>query len=44
VLFDLPDVVETAHGSIDRHIADGRVEKVAGDFFEACHIAGTPTR
>jgi hypothetical protein len=32
VLFDLLDVVETAHGSIDRHIAAGRVEKVAGDF------------
>jgi tRNA A58 N-methylase Trm61 len=35
VLFDPPDVVETAHGSIDRHIAAGRVERVAGDFSEA---------
>jgi hypothetical protein len=35
VLFDLPEVVETAHGTIDRHIAAGRVVKVAGDFCEA---------
>jgi hypothetical protein len=35
LLFDLPDVVETAHGAIDRHIAAGRVVKVAGDFSEA---------
>jgi len=35
LLFDLPDVVETAHGAIDTHIAAGRVEKVAGDFSEA---------
>jgi hypothetical protein len=35
LLFDLPDVVETAHGGIDRHIAAHRVEKVAGDFSEA---------
>jgi hypothetical protein len=35
VLFDLSDVVETAHGAIDRHIAAGRVEKVAGDFSKA---------
>jgi hypothetical protein len=35
VLFDLPDVVETARGAIDRHITAGRVEKVAGDFTEA---------
>jgi O-methyltransferase domain len=34
VLFDLPDVVETAHGAIDSHIATGRVEKLAGDFSE----------
>jgi hypothetical protein len=30
VLFDLPDVVETARGAIDQHIAAGRVEKVPG--------------
>jgi hypothetical protein len=35
LLFDLPDVVETAHGAIDRHIAAGRIVKVAGDFSEA---------
>ena len=35
VLFDLSDVVETAHGAIDSHIATGRVEKVAGDFSNA---------
>ena len=35
VLFDLPDVVETARGAIDSHIAAGRVEKLAGDFSEA---------
>jgi hypothetical protein len=40
VLFDLPDVVETAHGAIDRHIAAGRVEKVAGDFSEAVPPGG----
>ena len=40
VLFDLPDVVETARGAIDRHIAAGRVEKVAGDFSEAVPDAG----
>ena len=39
VLFDLPDVVETAR-AIDRHIAAGRVEKVAGDFSEAVPDAG----
>jgi hypothetical protein len=35
VLCDIRDVVETTDGSIDRHIADGRVEKVASDFSEA---------
>src|SRR5829696_3409780 len=35
LLFDLPDVVETAHGAIDKHIAARRIEKVAGDFSEA---------
>jgi hypothetical protein len=35
VLFDLPDVVQTAHGAIDSYIAAGRVEKMAGDFSEA---------
>jgi tRNA A58 N-methylase Trm61 len=40
VLFDLPDVVETARGAIDRHIVAGRVEKVAGDFSEAVPPGG----
>jgi hypothetical protein len=40
LLFDLPDVVDTARGAIDRHIAAGRVEKVAGDFSEAVPDAG----
>ncbi|HET6760008.1 MAG TPA: methyltransferase [Propionibacteriaceae bacterium] len=40
VLFDLPEVVETTHGAIDRHIATGRVEKVAGDFSEAVPPGG----
>jgi len=35
VLFDLPAVVDTPGGAIDRHIAAGRVEKVAGDFAES---------
>jgi hypothetical protein len=35
LLFDLPNVVETAHGDIDRHIAAHRAENVAGDFSEA---------
>jgi hypothetical protein len=40
VLFDLPEVVATAHGAIDRHIAAGRVEKLAGDFSEAVPPGG----
>jgi hypothetical protein len=40
LLFDLPDVVDTARGAIDRHIAAGRVEKVAGDSSEAVPDAG----
>jgi hypothetical protein len=40
VLFDLPDVVETARGEIDRHITAGRVEKVAGNFSEAVPHGG----
>jgi hypothetical protein len=40
VLFDLPDVVETAGGAINRHIAAGRVEKVPGDFSEAVPPGG----
>jgi hypothetical protein len=40
VLFDLPDVVETAHGAINRHIAAGRVETVAGDFSQAVPDGG----
>jgi hypothetical protein len=35
VLFDLAGVVETAHGPINRHIAAGRAEMMAGDFSEA---------
>lgn len=34
VLFDLPDVIGNAHGAIDRHVTSGRVEKVAGSFFD----------
>jgi hypothetical protein len=40
VLFDLPDVVETAGGAIDRHIAAGRVKKVPGDFSKAVPAGG----
>src|SRR5215203_4354637 len=40
VLFDLPDVVGTARGAIDSHIAAGRVEKLAGDFSEAVPRGG----
>jgi O-methyltransferase domain len=40
VLFDLLEVVESAHGTIDRHIAAGRVVKVAGDFSEAVPPGG----
>jgi hypothetical protein len=39
-LLDLPDVVETAHGAIDRHIDAGRAEKVAGDFSQAVPPGG----
>lgn len=34
VLFDLPDVIGNALGAIDRHVASGRVVKVAGSFFD----------
>ena len=40
VLFDLPEVVGTAGGAIDRHVAAGRAEKVAGDFSEAVPPGG----
>jgi O-methyltransferase domain len=40
VLFDLPDVVKTAHGAIDRHIATGRAKKVEGDFSQAVPDGG----
>jgi O-methyltransferase domain len=40
VLFDLLEVVESAHGTIDRHIAAGRDVKVAGDFSEAVPPGG----
>ena len=40
VLFDLPNVVATAGGAIDRHEAAGRVEKVAGDFAESVPPGG----
>lgn len=32
VLFDIHDVLVTAHGAIDRYISGGRLETVAGDF------------
>jgi hypothetical protein len=35
VLFDSPEVIAGAHGSIDTHVAGGRMQTVAGDFFEA---------
>ena len=34
VLFDQPDVIASAHGAIDTHIATGRAETVPGDFLE----------
>ena len=40
LLFDLPEVVGTAGGAIDRHVAAGRAEKVAGDFSEAVPPGG----
>jgi hypothetical protein len=40
VLFDLPDVIGNAHGAIDPHVAAGRVEKVAGSFFDAVPPGG----
>jgi O-methyltransferase domain len=43
VLFDLPDVVETTRGAIDRHIATGRVERWQATSLKPCHPAGTPT-
>jgi hypothetical protein len=33
ILFDAPTVVASTRGAIERHIALGRAEKVAGDFF-----------
>jgi hypothetical protein len=35
VLFDRPDVVDTASGAIERHVDAGRGQKVAGDFSDA---------
>ncbi len=40
VLFDLPEVVGTAGGAIDRHVAAGHAEKVAGDFSESVPPGG----
>jgi hypothetical protein len=40
VLFDAPSVIAGATGAIDVHVAQGRVEKVAGDFFEALPSGG----
>ena len=35
VLFDAPEVIAGAHGSIDKHVAVGRLQKEGGNFFEA---------
>jgi hypothetical protein len=40
VLFDLPDVIGNAHGAIDRHVASGRVKKVAASFFDDLPAGG----
>jgi hypothetical protein len=40
VLFDAPPVIAGAKGAIDEYIAQGRAEKVAGDFFEAVPDGG----
>ncbi len=40
VLFDSAQVIANAAGAIDLHLAQGRAEKVAGDFFEAVPDGG----
>lgn len=40
VLFDAPQVIASAKGAIDDHVAQGRAEKVAGDFLEAVPSGG----
>ena len=43
VLFDLPEVVATARGAIDRHIAAGRSRRWQATSPKPCHPVGTPT-
>lgn len=40
VLFDAPSVISGATGAIDDYVAQGRAEKVAGNFFEAVPNGG----
>jgi hypothetical protein len=40
VLFDSPEVIAGAHAYIDKHVAGGRLQTVAGDFFEAVPEGG----
>ncbi len=40
VLFDTAQVIASAQGAIDKHVAQGRAEKVAGDFFQAVPQGG----
>ncbi len=40
VLFDAPQVIASAHGALDEHVAQGRAEKTAGNFFEAVPQGG----
>ena len=40
MLFDSPEVIAGAYGSIDKHVAGGRLQTVAGDFFEAVPAGG----
>ncbi|HEU5102306.1 MAG TPA: methyltransferase [Roseiflexaceae bacterium] len=43
VLFDSPQVIASVTGVIDGYSAQGRVEKVAGDFSRRCRRAVMPT-
>ncbi|MDQ4075618.1 MAG: helix-turn-helix domain-containing protein [Chloroflexota bacterium] len=40
VLFDAPQVIASARGALDDYLAQGRAEKVAGNFFEAVPQGG----
>ena len=40
VVFDLPNVIDTASGDIDRHTTSGRIATMAGDFFEQVPSGG----